>query len=161
MANLHDRQFTSDEVSAIVRRALTDSGGSDTITYEELEDIARKSGIAPGRLESAIRLEESEGALERARDQWVRQRREQFFDHFRCYLIVNGVLVAMNFLTGGYPWAMWPILGWGIGLLFDGSEAFYPKRSTIDRGAQKILRKQRKNRERARRYESEAYEFSE
>jgi hypothetical protein len=34
------------------------------------------------------------------------------------YLVMNAGMVAIWVLTGrGYPWFMWPLLGWGIGIL--------------------------------------------
>ncbi len=42
-------------------------------------------------------------------------------DHQRAYIAVNLMLVAIWALTGaGYFWPIWPILGWGIGLIADG-----------------------------------------
>lgn len=147
------RTYTSEEVSAIVRRALSHTGGSDSVSYEELEEIARQSGIPKSRLDAAIREEETEGQLERARELWRRRRKQHFFGHLRAYLIVNGVLVLMCFATtgfrGGYFWAIWPILGWGIGLAFDASNAFYPKDSEVERGARKILAREKRLRAKA------------
>jgi hypothetical protein len=41
-------------------------------------------------------------------------------DHLRAYLAVNLMLVAIWALTGaGYFWPIWPILGWGIGIVAD------------------------------------------
>ncbi len=44
-----------------------------------------------------------------------------FYWHLSSYVIVNGVLIIIYLLTGGlsvYPWFVWPMFGWGIGLLF-------------------------------------------
>jgi hypothetical protein len=36
-----------------------------------------------------------------------------------AYIIVNAGLVFIWYFTGaGYPWFVWPLLGWGIGVLF-------------------------------------------
>jgi hypothetical protein len=46
-----------------------------------------------------------------------------FYWHLASYLVVNGFLVAIYLLTSMangdfyYPWPIWPMLGWGIGLL--------------------------------------------
>ena len=38
--------------------------------------------------------------------------------HVRTFLLVNALLVSIWLLTGaGYFWPMWPILGWGIGII--------------------------------------------
>ncbi len=42
-----------------------------------------------------------------------------FFWHLAAYLVVNGFLFLIWLFTGlGYPWFIWPVLGWGIGLFF-------------------------------------------
>ena len=44
-----------------------------------------------------------------------------FYAHLSVYLIVNTGLIALNLASGsGKPWAVFPLLGWGIGLLFHG-----------------------------------------
>lgn len=46
------------------------------------------------------------------------QNRMSFFIHLAMYAVMNLGLVAIWFLTGrGYPWFVWPLLGWGIGIL--------------------------------------------
>lgn len=149
------RRFTNEEVSAIVRRALSGSGPGDTIGYEDLEEIARQAGISPRNLELAVEQQETDGEMEAAREQWRKRRKDGFFGHLRAYLIVNGVLLLMNLITSpGYMWVVWPVLGWGIGLAFNASEAFWPSQDTIEKGARGILRRrERKRRRREERYD--------
>ena len=48
--------------------------------------------------------------------------------HVLVYVVVNAMLVAIWALTGqGYFWPVWPILGWGIGLVLHGWKVFYEK----------------------------------
>lgn len=48
-----------------------------------------------------------------------------FYWHLATYVIVNGFLITIYLLTslasGGlyYPWFIWPLAGWGIGLLLN------------------------------------------
>ncbi len=39
-----------------------------------------------------------------------------FYGNLAAYLVVNTFLVALNVAAGGYFWAVWPLLGWGVGL---------------------------------------------
>lgn len=43
-----------------------------------------------------------------------------FLSHLGVYVIIIGVLGLMNLLSdpGGYPWFIWPAMGWGVGLAF-------------------------------------------
>ncbi|WP_221394056.1 2TM domain-containing protein [Dyadobacter sp. NIV53] len=51
------------------------------------------------------------------------KKRAGFKIHLRTYFMVNGVLWIIYFITIGqsggrhlFPWPIWPMLGWGIGL---------------------------------------------
>ena len=48
-----------------------------------------------------------------------REANQAFIDHARSFVLVNLLLVAIWAMTdfGGYFWPMWPIFGWGIGLV--------------------------------------------
>jgi hypothetical protein len=38
--------------------------------------------------------------------------------HLVMYLAVNGGLFGMWWFTGhGYPWFLWPMIGWGVGIV--------------------------------------------
>jgi hypothetical protein len=47
-----------------------------------------------------------------------------FYTHLTIYLIVNSSLLALNLLAGGPAWAVWPLVGWGIGLAAHGIRVF-------------------------------------
>jgi hypothetical protein len=47
-----------------------------------------------------------------------------FYTHLTIYVIVNGSLLALNLLAGGPAWAVWPLIGWGIGLAAQGIGVF-------------------------------------
>lgn len=51
------------------------------------------------------------------------QRRVAFKSHLATYVIINLFFWVLWYLTdgkthGGLPWPVWPMLGWGIGLVF-------------------------------------------
>lgn len=53
------------------------------------------------------------------------ERKLGFFIHLAVYLVVNCGLMLFNFLVVPQKlWAFWPLLGWGIGLLFHGLATF-------------------------------------
>ena len=52
-------------------------------------------------------------------------RRRVFLLHLSIYVTTNFSLVVIWALTGaGYPWFVFPILGWGIGLVAHGVVAY-------------------------------------
>ncbi len=48
-----------------------------------------------------------------------------FYGNLAAYILVNIFLIILNLATSPkYLWFFWPMLGWGIGLLFHGMKAF-------------------------------------
>ena len=44
-----------------------------------------------------------------------------FFIHLAVFILVNALLIFINLAySPGRLWVKWPLLGWGIGLLFHG-----------------------------------------
>jgi hypothetical protein len=69
-----------------------------------------------------------ERAIKRLKD------RRDLQTHVLAYVVVNAVLVATWFVTGP-SWLFWPvfpILGWGIGLVFHAWNYFYGERFSED-----------------------------
>jgi hypothetical protein len=72
-----------------------------------------------------------------------------FFTHLAVYVIVNIVLVLIWAFTDGgkgHPWFLWPLGGWGIGVLFHflGVFVFGGKsdRVAIEKEAERIRKEQ-------------------
>jgi len=46
-------------------------------------------------------------------------KRVEFRTHLVVYIVINTSLWIIWYATGGnYPWPVWPLVGWGIGLFF-------------------------------------------
>lgn len=60
-------------------------------------------------------------------------RKKGFFIHLTVYIIVNSFLVIIWAITSSvakywFPWFIFPLAGWGVGLLFHGMSVFaFPK----------------------------------
>lgn len=145
MSDLGDQRYTEDEVSRIIKRALKSSDSRETISHIDLLDIAEKSGVSPGKLESVLREQDTVRELDDAKALWLKRHRADFHNHLRTYIIINGSLVMLNLMISrGYLWALWPIMGWGIGLLFHASDTYFVTDERIEKGARKILKKRRR-----------------
>lgn len=47
------------------------------------------------------------------------RKRVEFRTHLVVFVVINSVLWAIWFFTGqGYPWPVWPLAGWGVGVIF-------------------------------------------
>ena len=90
-----------------------------------------------------VKLTEEEVYIEARRRVWLKR---GFYSHLASYLIVNTFLVLLwAFATGaGYPWFLWVLGGWGIGLLSHFLTVFVFSRgsvwSAVEREAEKIKR---------------------
>jgi 2TM domain len=81
----------------------------------------------------------------------IAQKRASFRGHLVSYLIVISFLWAIWFWSGNnygngynhYPWPIWPMLGWGIGLAFHYAGAYvFPKVNLVEKEYQKLKNKQ-------------------
>lgn len=53
------------------------------------------------------------------------RKKADFRNHLLAYLVVNAAIVVVWVMTGsGFFWPVFPILGWGIGLLFHARDAY-------------------------------------
>jgi 2TM domain len=92
---------------------------------------------------------ESQEAYEKARRRV--EAKIGFYIHLAVYVGVNLLLLIINLATSPrYLWFKWPLLGWGIGLLFHGigislhSRGFALKEKMIEREMRKEVNREMK-----------------
>lgn len=107
-----------DEVVSDLRAHAADG----RLSVEELDQRIAAALSATTRVELAALLAD----LPR-RPRPVTDRRD-FREHLRTYLMVMALLVVIWALTGaGYFWPVWPMLGWGIGVMSHASAVRRPR----------------------------------
>jgi hypothetical protein len=88
----------------------------------------------------------------------IAQKRASFKTHAVTYVIMNSFFWAVWFLTsnnherefnvyswGHFPWPVWPMIGWGIGLAFHFAGAYiFPRSNSVETEYEK-LKNQQKN----------------
>jgi hypothetical protein len=131
-----ERRYSREEVDAILGRAVERERTADELSREQLVAIAQEIGVSPTSIDRAI----TEITSERGdRDELLQMRRNDwrgFVAHLIPYLGVNALLVLVNVLTTRFPWALFPILGWGIGLLSHLFAVAMPNREELERRLQ-------------------------
>jgi len=145
MGDINDRQskrYGADEVTRILKRALN-SRKEEAISFQELTEIAREMGIDMESLDAAIARDKGEIDMEEAREKWLRRKRSEFNPHLWSFIIVIGGLFLIDVITPGGWWFQWPMLGWGIGLAFHFRAAYFPEERKIERGARRMLSRQK------------------
>jgi len=68
--------------------------------------------------EAFISEKKYERALERV------EKLKGFYIHFTIYLIMIPVFIFLNYRSGGFPWAIFPIVGWGFGVAGHAMETY-------------------------------------
>jgi hypothetical protein len=137
MSDSLSKRYTSEEVTSIIRRALTLQRAA-AITHQELLETARELGIDRRTLEVAIEQEQQEIEKDNARSVWGRRRKAGLQRHLWTYGIVNGALLLINVLTSGPWWFQWPLMGWGIGLAFRFKGVYFPTEREVEEGIKKM-----------------------
>lgn len=83
---------------------------------------------------------------EREKELWkLAKKRVGFKRHFATYLIINTFLWLLWYFTdrnnesAGVPWPIFPMLGWGIGILFSFLNAYvFTSKDSVEREYEKL-----------------------
>jgi hypothetical protein len=78
------------------------------------------------------------------------QKRASFKSHLATYVVMNTFFWVVWYLNGqhrshqGWPWPVWPMLGWGIGLAFHFIGAYIaPKSNMVEKEYEKLKNNKR------------------
>lgn len=63
------------------------------------------------------------------------KKRRDFYGHILVYLLVNAFLVVIWAVTspGGFFWPVFPLVGWGIGVVMNAWDVFWAEEVSEDR----------------------------
>ncbi len=119
-----DYPYTASDVQAILGRALARQHHNE-FSEAQLMEMAQELGLDPATLDQAKLdwfAEHQEADLRRSFDQ---EQRRRFKGHLITYVIVNIFLIGLNLATpGSHPWSLYPLLGWGMGVVLDAAATF-------------------------------------
>lgn len=80
----------------------------------------------------------------------IAQRRASFKSHLAIYLVMVGFFWIIWWFSGAktggsmaLPWAVWPTVGWGLGVFFHYLGAYVFKESQVDREYEKLVRERK------------------
>ncbi|MEH2295110.1 2TM domain-containing protein [Nostoc sp.] len=110
--------YDSRDVEQILQIALTDKQEGE-FSREQLVEMASELGISSNILEKTEQKWLAQQEEESSRRTFNTFRSRGFWAHFVCFLAVNLFLILLNLITSpSYFWAIFPVLGWGLGLFF-------------------------------------------
>jgi uncharacterized integral membrane protein len=51
---------------------------------------------------------------------------KSFYNHVLVYIVINAAIAGLNYYDNGwsFPWFLFPLLGWGIGLISHAASAY-------------------------------------
>lgn len=138
-------KYSNDEMERILQRALAKTSSAN-VSREQLMEVAKELGLSDAAIEQAIHDEIAFGGVEEAKQEWLEKRRADWRSHLLWYVGVNVLTMGLNFMQedGHFTWALWMLFGWGIGMVSDTVDAFFPNQKKLEKGVRKILRKRGK-----------------
>ncbi len=111
------RSYQQEDIQQILNLAIARQASGDEFTREQLVEIATELGISTDTLAEAEQdwlVQQKEG-LKRQEFNSVRRIRLQ--KRIGKYVIINGFLVGLNFISAGeVSWSLYILLFWGLGL---------------------------------------------
>lgn len=110
--------YDSADVQKILQIALTRRHEGE-FSREQLIEMASELGISSNILETTEKKWLTQQEEEHSRRTFNTFRRKTFWTQFISFLAVNLFLILLNLITSpSYFWAIFPVLGWGLGLFF-------------------------------------------
>ncbi|OLP15999.1 hypothetical protein BST81_23355 [Leptolyngbya sp. 'hensonii'] len=116
--------FRSEEIQQILERAMARQQDTE-FSEQQLQDMASELGISATALEAARQEWLQERKIVYQRQDVRTERQRKFQSHLASYVLVNTFLILLNLVTTPrYFWAIYPLLGWGLGLGFHASSVY-------------------------------------
>jgi hypothetical protein len=165
--------YQQDEAEQILRESVrraaeqeaAQATGTGTVSHERLVAMAEELGVSPDTLAAVLNDRAAEGAKEQARAAeqateqqerraFIVERQGDFYPHLWSYIGVNVMLIAINLMTSHGPnhlWAIYPMLGWGIGLFCHAMSALPTRGPTFEKEFAAWQTKRREKAEKLRR----------
>jgi TM2 domain-containing membrane protein YozV len=119
------------DIILIAANQMTDARGNPLIQHT----VAETTFPEVKEKEMSTPMSDQE-LYERARK--IVEEKKGFYTHLAVYVLVNTFLIIIWAFPsgGGYPWFLWPLGGWGIGIIFHFLGVFvFPRQTEWERRA--------------------------
>ncbi|MFN3729041.1 MAG: 2TM domain-containing protein [Fimbriimonadaceae bacterium] len=140
----HRHSYNEEEAEQILSLAAKKALPGGGVSREQLLATANELGIPP---EAVAAAEQEVIHLRRdveLRREYNRSRHADFWAHLMTYVVVNAGIMGLNFLVAGrISWALFPLVGWGIGLAIHAFTAFQHFGADYEKEFAKWRRKKR------------------
>jgi len=142
MKAMADLEYSDADMHEILKRAASIDGNAN-LSRHVLEQTAAELGISKEALERAEAEYRDQQGTRSQREAYMKSRQAEFNQHLVSYCGVNLFLIGVWWFTGrGYPWFIWPIMGWGLGMFMHAFSLRTTQGEEFERGFQEWLSKQ-------------------
>ncbi|AFY45997.1 hypothetical protein Nos7524_0071 [Nostoc sp. PCC 7524] len=133
--------YNSEQMQQILQKAFARQQQGE-ISRQQIIEIASELGVSSASLQAAEQEWLIQEIEEKKRHKFHAQRQGEFKSHLISFIGVNGFLIALNLWTSpSYFWAIFPLLGWGLGLFFSGMKAYKNSGESYEQDFQEWSRK--------------------
>lgn len=116
--------YTEEEAEQILKLAARTQAGA--VDRDRLLSMAEEAGLTEAQVAAAEAQFRVNHAAEYERTLFRSESRQELKSQVASYLGVNTFLVLLNLYTDGHiTWAIWPLLGWGIGIMSGVASVFF------------------------------------
>ncbi|AFY45662.1 2TM domain-containing protein [Nostoc sp. PCC 7107] len=116
--------FRPEDVQQILQRAMADKQQED-FSEQQLQEMAAELGISFVSLQTAQQQWQQEKEIMKRRQTSNSHRLQKIKPHLISFLVVNLFLIVLNLVVSpGYFWAIYPLLGWGLGLALHAASVY-------------------------------------
>jgi hypothetical protein len=119
------RFYDENEAQEILRLAAHNQAPAGAMSRESLIQSAAELGISEADFVAAEAQYQETRKIELERAEFRAYKRRSFYSGLTSYVAVNAFLFAINLLKfNGHWWFLYPLLGWGLGMVFSAVGTF-------------------------------------
>ncbi|ELS33744.1 hypothetical protein Pse7429DRAFT_1065 [Pseudanabaena biceps PCC 7429] len=143
----HMETYSEEQVDQILRYALAKRTNGQSLTKQQVYEIASDMGISEADFLASVQEWQSTQVVRQEYGEFDKYKKKSFQSNLLKYAIVNSFLVALNFFTSGkIGWAIYPLLFWGLAVALDAWVTYQTESEEYQKQFQKWQQKQKRDR---------------
>jgi len=140
------------DVEQILKLAVRNAGFTDEDALRQRLQLAgHELGLTDKQIAAAEEQYYRDQEEQQLKKEFQSDALHEFWEHLWSYVIVNAGMIGFDvFKDGTLNWAMWPLIGWGIGLAFHAYGVFFPGKQDYEKEFSRWKQKRGRRRNRRR-----------
>lgn len=117
--------YSKEDIQQILALAMNQEWEEEDFSQDQLGEMAAELGISHPKLEQAEQQWFKQKHEQKARHAFITYRVQKFQKNLFFYFVINIFLVIIDLIiNSSLEWSYWPILGWGVGLVFEARKTY-------------------------------------